>query len=118
MGKILKFEFYEKDKLCTRVFVNYSSGVVDVENFTDDVIEQAFGNRKVCIEDVDDFFRSRIFAETRVDKDTLLGMLGLKVYDPEVICRKTHGMLVHDFNWVKFDDDSISYNDIAKIRGW
>lgn len=118
MGKVLKFEFYEKDKLCTKVSVDYSIGTVNVENFTDDVVEQAFGNREVCIEDIDDFFRSRIFAETRVDKDTLLGMLGLKVYDPEAICRKTHGMLIHDFNWIKFDGEDISYSDIAKKRGW
>ena len=118
MGKILGFEYYEKDKLCTKVSVNYSNNTVNVVNFTDDIISQAFGKRAVTVEDIDDFFRNRVFPESRVDVDVLLDLLGLDHFDAEAIARKTHGMLWEDFFWVKFDNENLSYEDIKKIKGW
>lgn len=118
MGRVLDFEFYEKDKLCTRVHVDYAKQLVEVENFTDDVVSQVFGRQKVTIDSIDEFFRERTFPETRVDKDVLLEMLGLQRFDAEAICRKTHGMLIHDFSWIRFDNEDLSYEDIAKMKGW
>lgn len=118
MGKILDFEYYEKDKLCSRVHVDYSSGVVNVENFTDDIVAQAFGRQKVTIDSIDSFFRDRVFDETNVGKDKLLELLGLKHFDAEAIARKTHGMLVHDMFWVRFDNEDLTYEDIKKLKGW
>lgn len=118
MGKILDFEYYEKDKLCTRVHVDYNNQEVHVENFTDDIVAQAFGNNKVTIDSVDEFFKDRVFAESRIDKDVLLNILGLKVFDAESIARKTHGMLVNDLFWVRFDNEDLTYEDIKELRSW
>ena len=112
------FEYYEKDKLCSRVHVDYSSGVVTVENFTDDIVAQAFGRQKVTIDSIDSFFRDRVFDETNVGKHKLLELLGLKHFDAEAIARKTHGMLVHDMFWVRFDNEDLTYEDIKKLKGW
>lgn len=118
MGKILDFEYYMKDKLCSRVHVDYDKQTIDVENFTDDLIEQAFGLQKITIDSIDEFFRDRVFPETRVDVDVLLELLDLKVFDAEAIARKTHGMMTHDFFWIRFDNEDFSYEDVKKIRGW
>ncbi|MBQ3514040.1 MAG: hypothetical protein IJA32_09640 [Lachnospiraceae bacterium] len=116
MGKILKFEYYEKDKLNTRVQVDYSRQEILVENFTDDIVEQAFGRRKVTIETIDEFFRERVFPETRVNCKELLEDLGLRNFDAEAIARITHGVLVHDFNWIRFDDEKLSWEDILEFK--
>lgn len=118
MGRILDFEFYEKEKLCTRVHVDYAAQTVDVQNFTDDVVAQAFGRQKITIESIDEFFRDRVFPETRTDADELLKILGLKCFDAEAIARKTHGMLFHDLSWIRFDNEDLTYEDIAVLRGW
>ena len=118
MGGVLKFEFYFKDMLCTRCSVNYITKEIGVENFTDKLFLQAFGKRKMCIDEIDEFFRERCFPESRVDKDTLLEMLGLRNFDAEAICRKTHGMMTGDQFWIRFDDEPLSYDDIKAIRQW
>ena len=42
--------------------------------------------------------------------------LGLDYYDPELICRKTHGVQFDDFTWIQFSDEpQVNYNDI-KLR--
>lgn len=46
----------------------------------------------------------------------LLRGLGLDYYDPELICRKTHGHQFDDFMWMQFSDEpQVRYEDI-KLR--
>ena len=43
----------------------------------------------------------------------LLRGLGLDYYDPELICRKTHGQQFDDFVWMQFSDEpQVRYEDI------
>ena len=116
MGRELRFEYYCEDELCTRVFVDYDRQKVSVENFTDDIISQAFGKRTAEIEDVDDFFRERVFPETRVDCRELLRRFGFKNFDAEAIARKTHGILFSDVYWLRFDDEDFGWEDVKEIR--
>lgn len=118
MGKILKFEYYYVDKLCTRCVVDYNKESIKVENFTSELVLQAFGNWKLTMDSIDEFFRERCFEETRVDRDVLLEMLGLHNFDAEAICRKTHGMVIGDYFWVRFDDENLTFDDIKKLRCW
>lgn len=116
MGKILKFEYYEKDKLNTKVSVDYVKQEIIVENFTDDIVEQAFGKRKITMDIIDEFFRERVFPETRVNCKDILEGLGLRNFDAEAIARITHGVLIHDFNWIRFDEEEIGWEEIKKFR--
>lgn len=118
MGKILDFEYYNKEKLCTRVHVDYNKQEVLVENFTNDIIEQAFGKQRVTIDSIDEFFRERVFEETRVDKNELLEYFGLKVFDAEAIARKTHGLIASDTYWLRFDNEEFGYKNVAERKGW
>ena len=118
MGKTLDFEYYEEDRLCTKVHVDYKTQKVDVVNYTDDIVSQAFGRRNVTIDTIDEFFRERVFPETRVDKDKLLEAAGMTHFDAEAIARKTHGILMEDLFWIRFAGEDITYEDIKKLRVW
>lgn len=112
------FEFYEKDKLCSRIKVYFKENKVSVENYTNDLISQALGKRPNTIDEVYKFFEERCIDKNRPDLKEILESYGLEFYDAEQICRKTHGMLWTDFYWIKFDNQNITYEDIAKLRGW
>lgn len=116
MGRVLDFEYYNMDKICSRVHVDYDSQTIDVENFTDFVLDQAFGRQELTIDVIDDFFRDRVFPETRVNCRELLDLLGFQHFDAEAIARVTHGILFNDTYWVRFDNENLTYNDILRLR--
>lgn len=51
------------------------------------------------------FFADRCFPATRQNAKELLGTLGLSLYQPKPICRKTHGIVAHDHFWIRYADD-------------
>ncbi len=116
MGRRLRFEYYYQENLCTKVFVDYTKQTVEVENYTDDIISQAFGRRNISIESIDEFFRERVFPETRVNCKELLGKFGFRNFDAEAIARRTHGILVNDLYWLRFDDEEFGWEDVKMIR--
>ncbi len=116
IGKNLKFEYWYGSVLCTRVFVDYRKQTVEVENFTDDIVLQAFGRRKITTSTIDEFFRERVFPETRVNCKEILRQMGFKNYDAESIARKTHGILYNDLWWLRFDDEDLKWEDIKLLR--
>lgn len=65
-------------------------------------------------ERLDRFFADRCFPPTRQNASELLHMLGLSLYQPKLICRKTHGVVAHDHFWIRYDDDpeEISYAEL------
>lgn len=116
IGKNLKFEYWYGSLLCTRVFVDYRKQTVEVENFTDDIILQAFGRRKIATSTIDEFFRERVFPETGVNCKEILRQMGFKNYNAESIARKTHGILYNDLWWLRFDDEDLKWEDIKILR--
>ena len=61
------------------------------------------------------FFEDRCFPRTRANCDELLKELGLKEYNPYLICIKTRGQQWDDFYWIRFKGDIVEYKDI-KLR--
>lgn len=57
------------------------------------------------------FLKSRIFDPGRPDAKELLTNLGLSVYDPLEIAKKTHGILMSDNLWLRFDDEPFTWED-------
>lgn len=114
MGRLLDFEYFCGSELCTRVHVDYNKGTVEVENFTDDLVNQAFGKQKVSIESIDEFFRDRVIPETRVDIKEVLEELGMTVFDAEAIARISNGTLTCDNNWIRFDKSNITWEEIKE----
>lgn len=108
-------DYYYKEELLTKIHIRGRK--VTFENYSDDVLLVAFGVRtEVTYKDLLDFYEDRCFPRERSNAKDLLHDLGLDYYDPELICRKTHGMQFDDFMWLQFSDEpQVKYSDI-KIR--
>lgn len=106
---------YEKDKLVSEIFVNGNS--VSFTNYSDDILSLPFGVRdNVTYSDLLEFYEDRCFPRERANCKDVLKRLGLDYYDPELICRKTHGLQFDDFTWLQFSDEpQVCYQDI-KLR--
>ena len=51
---------------------------------------------------LDKFFADRCFPSTRQNAKELLAIAGLTLYQPKLICRKTHGIVAHDHYWIRY----------------
>ncbi len=65
---------------------------------------------------LDRFIADRCFPRTRQNADKLLESVGLSLYQPKLICRKTHGIVAHDHFWLKYADDppELCYADLLR----
>lgn len=61
------------------------------------------------------FFEDRCFERGRGDVRQILKVLELDFYDPYLIAQKTRGQLWDDFYWIRFEGDTVTYEDI-KLR--
>ncbi|KSV59157.1 hypothetical protein [Acetivibrio ethanolgignens] len=110
-----KFEYLSLDKVNTVVTVDYNTNKVTVKNFTDDIVDTAFGLVEPTIDDLDDFFETRCFDRNRPDSKEILEALGLPYYDPEQIVRRTYGRFTDDYYWLRFDDEQVVWEDVKDI---
>lgn len=82
-------EYRNKDSLSTRIYVDYGNESVKIENFTDDLIERAFGaNETPSFSDYEKFLESRCFPRTRDHVKWILRDLGLDSYEPLTIVKR------------------------------
>jgi hypothetical protein len=109
-------EVYMQDHLTSRVEVS-KTGEITFTNFTDIAVFLPFGvNKTATMKDLQKFYEDRCFPRERVNCDEILKDLGLDCYDPERICRITHGQQFDDFIWLQFSDEpQVEYKDI-KLR--
>ena len=64
---------------------------------------------------LDKFFADRCFPSTRQNAKELLAIAGLTLYQPKLICRKTHGIVAHDHYWIRYADGSIISSFIEAV---
>lgn len=62
------------------------------------------------------FFADRCFPSSRQNAGELLAALGLSLYQPKLICRKTHGIVAHDHFWIRYADDPEELSYAALLR--
>lgn len=112
MKLLYSFDFMDYDIVRTHVDV-YDNGKVEFENFTDDVMEKAFGAREeVDSVDVMKFFARRCMPPDRDNIDRALKELGLERYNPKAIVEKTHGLRIEDTNWVRFNGVTKTFAEV------
>lgn len=120
MGKEIarRLYFMGEDRLLTDISL-YSDGTVEFINYTENIIERAFGVRKspVGVWDLEEFLKYRCFPETRANCKELLKALGLEFYEVFSIVEKTHGVMVDDIFWVKFEGENLTYRDVLLQAG-
>jgi hypothetical protein len=106
--------FYKKE-LISEIEVKGTS--VSFKNYIDDPVWLPFGvDTSADINRLEEFYEDRCFPRERVNCKELLHDLGLDCYEPELICRKTHGLQFDDFIWLQFSDEpQVCWDDI-KMR--
>lgn len=109
---VLKFDYLNKDTICTSVEADSDTGEVKVVDYTDFIYHTVFGKRPHTIEELNDFFESRCFPEGRADRKDLLTGLGLSQYNPLDIVRKTHGVQYSDWSWIRFEGEALKWDDV------
>lgn len=106
--------FMYEEMIC-RIHVSRQS--VTFENYISDIVWLPFGVKKaVTYSDLLEFYEDRCFPRERENCKEVLKSIGLDYYDPEEICRKTHGVQFDDFIWLQFSDEpQVNFEDI-RIR--
>lgn len=109
------FKVYFKDDLMSEVCVKGSS--ITFRNYSTNPLWLPFGVHTTATPELlDEFFEERCFPRDRVNCKQLLRTLGLDCYEPELICRKTHGVQFDDFLWIQFSDEPQVTFDEIRLR--
>lgn len=67
----------------------------------------------ITVKSISAFCESRQPPRTRVDIDRILReKYDMREYLPIQMCKKSHGITMADFLWMKFDDEDIRYEDV------
>lgn len=103
--------YYNNQKLCTKINVNEKEKTLTIENFTESPIERAFGiNENPTWQDFEEFLESRCFPRNRHHIQLNLKELGLSEYNPMEICKKTNGRHSKDQQWMEFEEEPYDKN--------
>ena len=95
-------EYYERDKLCTRIYADFTDKTVKAENFTEYTVKTAFGNNEnISWADFEAFLKERCISEARDGLKEYLDAIGLYQYDAMEIIKKTEGRMAEDAQWIK-----------------
>lgn len=113
MGKkvILKFDYMEKDNINSSVTV-YSDKSIECTDFVRENHRKVFGKCLKTMEYLYKFFERRCFPRNNFAVKELLTQLGLTQYNPYDIVKITRGHMTCDCNWIRFNDESLTWADI------
>lgn len=122
MGKVVdyQFDYMYRNEVVSHIMV-YSDGTVGILNYTDEDWKLPFLFDNVSRDDVNMLLKGRVFDEGRPDKDDLLRDMGVPFYDPLMIVRKTRGVMIKDYFWLKFfenDTWELATQHLKGIRGF
>ena len=94
--------------------VTVDDAEVRVDRYIIHPIKQIFYKDCITRFEFGEILRSRCWDINRPDIDLLLKALGLDEYNPYEICKKTHGRMVQDRTWFKFDGETLTYRELAR----
>lgn len=110
-------EVIHYDKIVAKMYVDWPSKEVHVEQYSKDKIVIPFptmGDKViVSTEKFVDYLESRCFPRTRHNADELLKMMGLSHYNPFKIVKVTHGVIFDDYVWLRFEGEDLKYEDVG-----
>ena len=108
-----KMEIYNKTSLLVTVTC-YQDGTISVDNDIPSIFHP-FRFPSSSQYELDLFLKSRIFDESRPDKKEILSSFGLDNFNAFDIAKITHGILLQDEIWLKFDKEPFSWKDAYEI---
>lgn len=106
------FDYLLKVRVLAKVTVQGEN--VYVENYIDDIIDRPFGKkeRNLYLADLERLFEYRCLPKSRANVYQVLEgkFLG---YNRYAIIRETHGIMVDDYYWLRFDDEKdLCWDDV------
>ena len=102
--KLVKFEFYDGEILCTRIVADFTEETLSVENTTENIVKTAFGkNEAPTWEDFQNFLEERCVPQSRSGIREYLETIGVESYEPLEIIKKTNGRMAEDNQWLKWE---------------
>ncbi len=116
MGEEIRFSTYWKDKKTSDVRISADRRTVEYHRYSDGMCESPFGFDHPTFEQMYRFMESRCMPKGRLQLQEYLDDLGLEEYNVYQILRKTHGVMWEDFLWLKFDGESVTWDEV-KVRG-
>ena len=114
MGKMLIFDLMFKDEVCSHVEVNLDNREIACEEYSNVPHHVVFGKRPHTIENLNLFLERRCFPKERPDCRELLEDIGLTQYNPLDIVRVTHGAMCHDYMWIRFEGEKLTFKDVSQ----
>ncbi|MCG7336186.1 hypothetical protein MHZ95_13015 [Sporosarcina sp. ACRSM] len=67
----------------------------------------------ITIEELEKRLKWCTIPPTRVNADELLASLGMQAYNRWSIVRKTHGVMVDDEIWLRFEGETLKHKDVC-----
>ena len=101
-----------ENELCTTVELDETHKPINVVRHILRIPKQPIYSESITREQLYEFIKSRCFEECRPDKDVLLQSMELTVYNPWEIIKVTHGFQYDDKCWIKFEGESITWEDV------
>ena len=102
--KLVQFEFYDGEILCTKIIADFTDETLSVENTTDNIVKTAFGKNEVPTwEDFQSFLEERCVPRSRSGIREYLETIGVEEYNPVEIIKKTSGRMAEDNQWINWE---------------
>ena len=106
----MSFDYMRRDDVMAHVTVSFDG--ISVINYTDSILNRPFGsNIKPTIRDVECLFEERCFPQGRGDMRDMILHLPTG-YDTLAILEETHGVLVDDYFWIRFEGEKLTWDDV------
>ena len=103
--KLMKFELYNRDELCTIIYTDFTDKTLSVRNTTNNIVKTAFGkNDTPTWLNFQSFLEERCVPEGRSGIREYLESIGVESYDPLEIIKKTSGKMSEDDQWIKWEE--------------
>ncbi|MEE1155605.1 MAG: helix-turn-helix domain-containing protein [Acutalibacteraceae bacterium] len=101
-GYDVRLDFMHKQKVCTKIYVDYKNQQIKIINVTNNILHRAFGvNEAPTWEDYNEFLEERCFPKSRAFSKTLIDELEVTSgYDPFEIILKTKGRMAEDNQYI------------------
>ena len=102
---VKKLSYYDDYKLCTVIYADFTSQMLEIENHTDNIVKTAFGRNEIPDwNEFIDFLKERCVPESRDGIKDYLDEIGVVDYDPLEIVRVTKGRMAEDAQWLEVED--------------
>ena len=89
--------------------VSVGEKTVHIDRFVLHPVKQIFCKDDITRFEFGEILKSRCWDESRPDMNDLLSLIGLNEFNPYEICKKTHGKMVQDDTWFKFEGETLTY---------